>query len=208
MRTASASGFVENDRLGGHEPYGASKAAAEIVAAVYRNRSFFSADGSTAVATARAGNVIGGGDFAPARLVPDVVRAILDRTDVVLRYPNATAAMAARAQPASGYLRLAERAWADRALARGFNFGPAEEDVRPVGWIVEQLAVPSEVDDGPHPHEAHWLKLDSSLARSALGWRPAWDLTEGLRHTADWYRAHRTGEDVRATTRAQLAAFG
>jgi CDP-glucose 4,6-dehydratase len=200
-------GYREDEAMGGHDPYSSSKGAAELVTAAYRS-SFFSDDGSAAIASARAGNVIGGGDWGEDRLVPDIYRAAAAGQPVRIRNPHAIRPWQHVLNPLSGYLRLAERAWADRALARGFNFGPAEEDVRPVGWIVEQLAVPSEADDGPHPHEAHWLKLDSSLARSALGWRPAWDLTEGLRHTADWYRAHRAGEDVRATTRAQLAAFG
>jgi CDP-glucose 4,6-dehydratase len=109
--------------------------------------------------------------------------------------------------PLSGYLRLAEAAWADAAARRAFNFGPADEDARPVGWIVERLGGEAVADPGPHPHEAHWLKLDSSLARTQLGWRPRWDLAEGLDRTAAWYRAHREGADMRATTLEQLGAF-
>ncbi|HWI74227.1 MAG TPA: CDP-glucose 4,6-dehydratase [Baekduia sp.] len=200
-------GYREDEAMGGHDPYSSSKGAAELVTAAYRS-SFFSDDGSAAIASARAGNVIGGGDWGEDRLVPDIYRAVAAARPVRIRNPHAIRPWQHVLNPLSGYLRLAERAWEDRTLARGFNFGPADEDVRPVGWIVERLAVHSEIDDGPHPHEAHWLKLDSSLARSALGWRPAWDLTEGLRRTADWYRAHREGEDVLAETRAQLAAFG
>lgn len=200
-------GYREDEAMGGHDPYSSSKGAAELVTAAYRS-SFFNDDGSAAIASARAGNVIGGGDWGADRLVPDIYRAVAAGAPVRIRNPHAIRPWQHVLNPLSGYLRLAERAWDDRALARGFNFGPAEDDVRPVGWIVERLAVRSELDDGPHPHEAHWLKLDSSLARSALGWRPAWDLSEGLRRTAEWYRVHREGEDVLAETRAQLAAFG
>jgi CDP-glucose 4,6-dehydratase len=199
-------GYREDEPLGGHDPYSSSKGAAELVTAAYRS-SFFSGEGAPAIASARAGNVIGGGDWGEDRLVPDIYRAVAAGQAVRIRNPHAIRPWQHVLNPLSGYLRLAERAWEDPALARGFNFGPADDDVRPVGWVVEQLAVRSEVDPGPHPHEAHWLKLDSSLARSALGWRPAWDLTEGLRRTADWYRAHREGADVLETTRAQLAAF-
>ncbi|WP_445147907.1 CDP-glucose 4,6-dehydratase [Baekduia sp. Peel2402] len=200
-------GYREDEPLGGHDPYSSSKGAAELVTAAYRS-SFFSGDGAPAIASARAGNVIGGGDWGEDRLVPDIYRAVAAGQPVRIRNPHAIRPWQHVLNPLSGYLRLAERAAADPTLARAYNFGPAEDDVRPVGWIVERLAVHSETDDGPHPHEAHWLKLDSSLARTALGWRPAWDLTEGLRHTADWYRAHREGEDVAALTRAQIAAFG
>ena len=116
--------------------------------------------------------------------------------------------------PLSGYLRLAERAWEDRAVAQGWNFGPADGDARPVRWIVERLGslwgapLRWEVDPGPHPHEAHWLKLDSSLARARLDWTPGWDLAAGLERTVAWYRAYRDGADVRETTLAQLREFG
>jgi CDP-glucose 4,6-dehydratase len=200
-------GYREPEPLGGHDPYSSSKAAAELVTAAYRS-SFFGDAGTAAIASARAGNVIGGGDWSEDRLVPDVFRAVGAGEPVRIRNPRAIRPWQHVLNPLSGYLVLAERLWADRTLAQAYNFGPADDDVRPVGWLVEQLAVASAVDDGPHPHEAHWLKLDSSLARTALGWAPTWDLTEGLRATADWYRAHRAGEDVRALTRAQIAAFG
>ncbi len=199
-------GYREDEPLGGRDPYSASKGAAELVTASYRS-SYFSGEGAPAIASARAGNVIGGGDWGEDRLVPDVFRAVAADRPVRIRNPHAIRPWQHVLNPLSGYLRLAERASADPLLARAFNFGPPDEDVRPVGWVVERLAVRSEIDDGPHPHEAHWLKLDSSLARNALGWAPAWDLSEGLRHTADWYRAHRAGEDVLAVTRAQIKAY-
>lgn len=200
-------GYREDEPLGGRDPYSSSKGAAELVTAAYRS-SYFGSDGAAAIAVARAGNVIGGGDWGEDRLVPDVFRAVAAGEPVRIRNPRAIRPWQHVLNPLSGYLVLAERAWADRALARAYNFGPADDDVRSVGWLVEQLAVRSEIDDGPRPHEAHWLKLDSSLARTALGWSPAWDLAEGLRATADWYRAHREGEDVLALTRAQIAAYG
>lgn len=200
-------GYREDEPLGGHDPYSSSKGAAELVTAAYRS-SFFDTDGTAAIASARAGNVIGGGDWGEDRLVPDIYRAVAAGEPVRIRNPHAIRPWQHVLNPLSGYLRLAERAFADRTLAKAYNFGPPDDDVRPVGWIVQQLAVASEHDDGPHPHEAHWLKLDSSLARTTLGWSPAWDLEAALRHTADWYRAHRAGEDVGALTRAQIAAFG
>jgi len=205
-------GYREDEPLGGHDPYSSSKGAAEIVTAAYR-ASYFDAGDAPAVATARAGNVIGGGDWGADRLLPDVFRAALAGTPIAVRNPDAIRPWQHVLNPLSGYLRLAERAWEDRAAARAFNFGPADEDARAVGWIVERVGalwdgdLRWEVDPGPHPHEAHWLKLDSSLARAQLGWRPAWDLADGLAATVDWFRAHRDGDDARSVTRAQIAAF-
>jgi CDP-glucose 4,6-dehydratase len=200
-------GYREDEPLGGHDPYSSSKGAAELVTAAYRS-SFFGEEGTCAVASARAGNVIGGGDWGEDRLVPDIFRAVAAGEPVRIRNPHAIRPWQHVLNPLSGYLVLAERIWSDRTLAKAYNFGPSDDDVRPVGWLVEQLAVHSEIDDGPHPHEAHWLKLDSSLARTELGWAPSWDLAQGLRATADWYRAHREGADLLALTRAQIAAFG
>jgi CDP-glucose 4,6-dehydratase len=200
-------GYREDEPLGGRDPYASSKAAAELATAAYK-ASFFGAGDACAIASARAGNVIGGGDWGEDRLVPDIFRAVAAGRPVRIRNPHAIRPWQHVLNPLSGYLVLAERAWRDRSLAQAYNFGPSDDDVRPVGWVVEQLAVHSEIDPGPHPHEAHWLKLDSSLARTTLGWSPTWDLADGLRATADWYRAHRDGEDVLALTRAQIAAFG
>lgn len=197
-------GYREDEPLGGHDPYSASKAATELATAAFR-ASF--ADGGCAIASARAGNVIGGGDWGEDRLVPDIYRAVAEGRPVRIRNPHAIRPWQHVLNPLSGYLVLAERAWDDPALAKAYNFGPADDDVRPVGWVVEQLAVRSEIDPGPHPHEAHWLKLDSSLARTLLGWTPTWDLPTGLRATADWHRAHRDGADLLALTRTQIAAF-
>jgi CDP-glucose 4,6-dehydratase len=206
-------GYREDEPMGGHDPYSSSKGAAELVTAAYRS-SYFREPGTPAIASARAGNVIGGGDWGADRLVPDVFRAALAGAPVRIRNPEAVRPWQHVLNPLSGYLRLAERAWDDPDAARGWNFGPEDADARPVGWIVDRIAerwdapLRREVDAGPHPHEAHWLTLDSSLARARLGWTPAWDLAEGLDRTVAWYRAYRDGEDVRATTLEQVRAFG
>jgi CDP-glucose 4,6-dehydratase len=202
--------YREGDPMGGEDPYSSSKGAAELVTAAYR-ASFFG-DGA-AVASARAGNVFGGGDFGADRLLPDVFRAAAAGAPVRIRNPSAVRPWQHVLNPLGGYLLLAQRAWEDRAHAAGWNFGPADEDIRPVRWIVERLdelwdgPLRWEVDPGPHPHEAQWLKLDSALARERLGWEPRWDLAEGLRRTVDWHLAHRDGADLRAATLAQVRAY-
>jgi CDP-glucose 4,6-dehydratase len=206
-------GYREDEPMGGHDPYSSSKGAAELVTAAFRS-SYFAEPGTPAIASARAGNVIGGGDWGEDRLVPDLFRAALAGVPLRIRNPDAVRPWQHVLNPLSGYLRLAERAWEDRAAARGWNFGPQDADARPVGWIVDRIAerwdapLRREVDPGPHPHEAHWLKLDSSLAGARLGWTPRWDLATGLDRTAEWYRAYRDGDDVRDVTLAQIAAFG
>ncbi len=205
-------GYRESDPMGGHDPYSSSKGAAELVTAAYR-ASFFDAPDSPAVASARAGNVFGGGDWSEDRLLPDVFRAALAGQPIRVRNPEAVRPWQHVLNPLSGYLRVAERAWADRACAGGWNFGPADNDARPVRWIVERLdelwdgPLRWEVDPGPHPHEAQWLKLDSSLARAQLDWAPRWGLEDGLLRTVAWHRAHRDGADVRATTLGQVREF-
>jgi len=142
-----------------------------------------------------------------------VFRAALAGEPIRVRNPDAVRPWQHVLNPLSGYLRVAERAWADRACARGWNFGPADDDARPVRWIVDRLdelwdaPLRWEVDPGPHPHEAQWLKLDSSLARSRLDWAPRWGLEDGLRRTVAWHRAHRDGADVREATLSQVREF-
>jgi CDP-glucose 4,6-dehydratase len=205
-------GYRETEPMGGHDPYSSSKGATELVTAAYR-ASFFAAPDAPAVASARAGNVFGGGDWSEDRLLPDVFRAALAGEPIRVRNPDAVRPWQHVLNPLSGYLRVAERAWADRACARGWNFGPADDDARPVRWIVDRLdelwdaPLRWEVDPGPHPHEAQWLKLDSSLARSRLDWAPRWGLEDGLRRTVAWHRAHRDGADVREATLSQVREF-
>ena len=205
-------GYRESDPMGGHDPYSSSKGATELVTAAYR-ASFFDTADAPAVASARAGNVYGGGDWSEDRLLPDVFRAALAGEAIRVRNPEAVRPWQHVLNPLSGYLRLAERAWADRDCAAGWNFGPGDDDARPVRWIVERIdalwdaPLRWEVDPGPHPHEAQWLKLDSSLARARLGWTPRWDLGDGLERTVAWHRSHRDGADVRETTLTQLREF-
>jgi CDP-glucose 4,6-dehydratase len=205
-------GYREDEAMGGHDPYSSSKGCAELVSTAYR-RSFFH-NGGPALATARAGNVIGGGDWATDRLVPDVLRAFEHGKAVVIRNPLSTRPWQHVLDPLAGYLVLAQRLHADgAAFAEGWNFGPRDEDARPVQWIVEQLVerwghgAQWQLDDGEHPHEAHFLKLDISKSRSRLGWEPRWRLADTLRHTVDWHQAWRAGNDVRALCLTQIDAY-
>jgi CDP-glucose 4,6-dehydratase len=202
-------GYREDEPMGGHDPYSSSKGAAELVTTAYR-RSFFSDAGAPAVGSARAGNVIGGGDWAPDRLVPDVVRAALDGATLQIRNPAAVRPWQHVISPLSGYLLLAQSLWGSPELAGGWNFGPDEDDARPVSWIVEQMRErwggrPRwEADPGPHPHEAAYLKLDSSRARLRLGWRPLVRLDAALASIVDWHQALVAGADMRSVTLRQL----
>ncbi len=202
--------FRETDALGGHDPYSSSKGCAELVTAAYR-RSFLAPLG-IGVATARAGNVIGGGDWAEDRLVPDFLRAIDRGEELVIRSPAATRPWQHVLGPVDGYLRLAERLLARASVADGWNFGPPRADARPVQWVVEQLC--SEfpgarwrADPSPGVHEATYLSLDSSKARTELGWTPRWGIEVALRRTAEWHRAWRAGQDMQAFTLAQAAEY-
>jgi CDP-glucose 4,6-dehydratase len=205
-------GYREHEPMGGHDPYSNSKGCAELVTDAYR-RSFFSDPGGTRVASARAGNVIGGGDWAEDRLVPDLMRAALTGEPLRVRHPEAIRPWQHVLNPLSGYLGLAQALWGSPDYASAWNFGPAEEDARPVAWIVARLSelwagdLRVSQDKGPHPHEARYLKLDSSRARSHLGWRPTWGLADGLEAVVDWYLGLREGGDMRTVTCEQIRAF-
>ena len=204
--------YAEGDRLGGSDPYSSSKAAAELVAGAY-SRSYFSAAGAPRVATARAGNVIGGGDWGQDRLLPDIVRAVARGEPVRVRNPQAVRPWQHVLNPLSGYLRLAEELSRSEHTPRAWNFGPDGEDERTVGWVVERLgelwegALRWELDEGENPPEAVHLALDSSLAVRELGWRPAWDLQAALARSVEWYRAEMRGEDMRALSLGQIERF-
>ena len=205
-------GYREDEPMGGHDPYSNSKGCAELVSSAYR-RSFFQPDGP-ALATARAGNVIGGGDWATDRLVPDILRAFERNEPVVIRNPHSTRPWQHVLEPLSGYLTLAQRLWDDgAAFAEGWNLGPRDEDAKPVQWIVEQLVelwgqgARWQLDGGSHPHEAHFLKLDISKARARLGWEPRWRLADALQHIVTWHQAWLRGDDVRALCLAQIAQY-
>ncbi len=205
-------GYRETEPMGGHDPYSNSKGCAELVTSAFRNSFFSDVDGPR-VASARAGNVIGGGDWGEDRLVPDIMRAALAGDEVRVRNPNSIRPWQHVLNPLSGYLVLAQAMWDSPEHAAGWNFGPPDDDARPVGWIVERLAElwPAELrsasDDGPHPHEARYLKLDSSRARGRLGWRPLVGLDAALLSIVEWYRALSEGSDMRAVTLGQIEAI-
>jgi CDP-glucose 4,6-dehydratase len=206
-------GYREHEPMGGYDPYSNSKGCSELVTDAYR-RSFFSEDGAARIGSARAGNVIGGGDWTADRLIPDIMRGVLAGETVPIRRPDAIRPWQHVLNPLSGYLALAEALSESAEYAEGWNFGPADEDARPVAWIVDRLSErwPGELrwafDEGPHPHEATYLKLDSSKARARLGWAPRWDLGAALDSIVAWYRALGEGEDMRAVTLGQIEAFG
>lgn len=207
-------GYRENEPMGGFDPYSSSKGCAELVTAAYRN-SFFNTDKHTehqvALATARAGNVIGGGDWAEDRLIPDILRALHNGQSVNIRNPHATRPWQHVLEPLSGYLALAEMLYTEGpAFAEAFNFGPAEVDAKPVQWIVEQLTqqwgdgAAWHLDGGTHPHEAHYLKLDCSKARAAMDWVPRWHLGQALQAIITWHKAHQRNQDMRALCLQQI----
>jgi len=208
-------GYRETDPLGGHDPYSGSKGCAEIVNAAYR-RSFFEAPGErlVALATARAGNVIGGGDFSRDRLVPDIMSAIVKGKPLNIRSPSAIRPWQHVLEPLAGYMLLAEQLWKHpKEYAQSWNFGPPSEDARPVRWMVEKLnqcwgeGVSWELDAAPTVHEANVLTLDSTKARTSLGWKPRWTLDRALSEIVSWYKAYQRGEPLRDVVLRQIAAY-
>ena len=207
--------YREDEAMGGHDPYSSSKGCAELLTAAWR-RSFFPSDGAQPVGlgSARAGNVIGGGDWAEDRLVPDCMRAFASGQPVVIRRPAAVRPWQHVLEPLSGYLALAERLSTDpRSFGEAWNFGPATDDARPVGWVVDRLSAfwgngaRWERDSGTHPHEAGLLQVDASKARTRLGWTPRLSLEESLRWTVDWYKRFEAGEDAGTLTLDQIERF-
>ncbi len=202
-------GYREDEPLGGHDPYSSSKGCAEFVSSSYR-RSF-----SLAVATARAGNVIGGGDWAEDRLIPDMMRAFMDGNELVIRKPAATRPWQHVLEPLRGYLMLAERLYNDPlAFAEAWNFGPDEADARPVEWIANHVcdlwgaSASWSIDaNNNQPHEAGFLRLNCDKAKSRLDWRPRMTLDQALAWTVDWYRSFQRGEDMRALTEKQISNY-
>jgi CDP-glucose 4,6-dehydratase len=203
-------GYREIDRLGGHDPYSASKASVELLVASYRD-AFFNQSRGTLVASARAGNVIGGGDWSEDRLIPDLVRAVTRNDTLEIRSPNATRPWQHVLEPLSGYLFLGQRLIEGRReCAQAWNFGPDTDSNRSVTEVLSRLKAvwPSlqwRIATHPQPHEARLLQLDSAKARLRLGWRPVWTLDDSLAATADWYRAQiETGAVV---TQRQLQSY-
>jgi CDP-glucose 4,6-dehydratase len=203
-------GYGEDDRLGGHDPYSASKAAAELAVDSYR-RAFFSTAGACRVASARAGNVVGGGDWSADRLIPDLVRAIDSGAPLEIRSPSATRPWQHVIESLGGYLLLGQRLLSgDPQWAEAWNFGPDAADNRSVAELLALLQphwpeLRWQVTATPQPHETSLLHLDNAKARSRLGWRPVWSLERCLHATAEWYVALR--RERRVLTREQLVAF-
>jgi CDP-glucose 4,6-dehydratase len=202
--------FRESDPLGGRDPYSNSKACSELVTAAYRD-SFLAAAG-VAVATARAGNVIGGGDWAADRLLPDFFRASSHGRTTAVRHPDAVRPWQHVLEPLAGYLLLAQRLVEQgQAAAGAWNFGPADADAKPVRWVLDYLAARMagarwQAEPGPQVHEAQHLALDSAKARAQLGWTPAWGLATALDRTIEWHDAWRAKRDMRALCLAQIEA--
>jgi CDP-glucose 4,6-dehydratase len=205
-------GYVESDKLGGYDPYSNSKACAELVTQSYRD-SFFRENG-VGVASARAGNVIGGGDYADDRLVPDAIRAFTAGKPVEIRNPNAIRPWQHVLEPLRGYLMLAQELHSDReTYAKGWNFGPAPTDMAPVFQVLSTLSghwgdtSGFATQPGNHPHEAATLTLDSSAAARQLGWTPRLTLDDALKLTADWYRVAAKGGDILTISQHQINQF-
>jgi len=209
--------YREDDTMGGHDPYSNSKACAELVSSAYRD-SFFSPDAHechrVALGTARAGNVIGGGDWTANQLIPDLMRAFLAHESCLIRNPFATRPWQFVLEPLRGYLLLAEHLHKDpKNFAAGWNFGPAEDDVKPVSWIADRLTglwggdANWTRDSAAHPHEANLLKLDASRAKSLLKWHPLLPLDSALEWIVTWYRSSKQQDDLGKLTRAQIVQY-
>ena len=205
-------GYREKDPIGGHDPYSSSKGCSELVTSAYR-RSFCEQSG-IALASVRAGNVIGGGDWSVDRLIPDVLRAFEANTPVVIRSPNAIRPWQHVLEPLSGYLMLAQALYEDNEkYSSGWNFGPNDDDAKPVQWIVDKMTsewggdATSTRDTSKHPHEANYLKLDISKATSLLGWKPVWNLDKALEKIIAWHIAWLSGADMRSLCEQQIAAY-
>jgi CDP-glucose 4,6-dehydratase len=210
-------GYRENESMGGYDPYSSSKGCAELVTSAWRN-SFFNPgeydEHQVALASARAGNVIGGGDWAEDRLVPDILRALSEQRPVAIRNPNAVRPWQHVLEPLSGYLVLAQKLMERGVEYDGaWNFGPLDEDAKPVQWIVERFIqqwdsnAKWQLDGAEHPHEAHHLKLDCSKARARLDWQPKWNLSRAIEAIAKWQRAYLDRQDMREVTLAQIRQF-
>ena len=210
-------GYRENEPLGGFDPYSNSKGCSELVTASYRNSFFNAQDYSkhgVAIATARAGNVIGGGDWAEDRLIPDFVRAIIKGEEVKIRSPYSIRPWQHVLEPLSAYLMLAEKLYSEGPkFAEAWNFGPEESDSKNVSWITGKFSdmwgpeFSYSIDKDPHPHEAAWLKLDCSKARAELGWCPQVNLEKAIEATVKWYKIWKEEGDCRSFTESQIRDF-
>lgn len=210
-------GYRENDPLGGHDPYSSSKGCAELVISAYRDSFFQAAEyriHEVALASTRAGNVIGGGDWARDRLIPDIMAALMANQPVSIRTPHAVRPWQHVLEPLHGYLCLAEKLWTNGPeFAQAWNFGPRNEDAKTVQWIVEHVlslwgeGARWELDLAHYPYESRCLKLDCAKAQSLLGWLPKLHLSPALEWIVEWYRAYQRGENMREVTEAQIARY-
>jgi len=210
-------GYRENEPMGGHDPYSSSKGCAELLIASYRDSYFPAQEYShhqTAIASARAGNVIGGGDWAEDRLIPDIIRAFQEGEAVQIRNPNSIRPWQHVLEPLAGYIELAEVLFRDGAgWAEAWNFGPREEDAKPVEWIVKAMAkqwssdTTWNIDGGEHPHEANYLKLDCSKAHSRLDWRPRWNLETALEKIVRWHKVELKGVGLKEICLEQIKEY-
>ena len=196
-------GYRENEPMGGHDPYSSSKGCAELITSAYRN-SFFNSDNSAVIASARAGNVIGGGDWADDRLIPDILKSFEKKRPVIVRNPMATRPWQHVLEPLSGYLVLAEHLFTEgKSYAEAWNFGPKDEDCKPVSWILDRMVANWsdqanwELDKNTNPHEAGYLKLDCSKAASKLNWQPKWNLDFTLGKIIKWHQRFLNASNIR-----------
>ena len=212
-------GYKEDEPMGGHDPYSSSKGCAELVTSAYRRSFFSSSDFSkhnTAIASARAGNVIGGGDWAEDRLIPDIVRGVLAGQKIKIRNPKSMRPWQHVLEPLSGYLTLAEKLWVDGPkYSEAWNFGPDEKEDKPVSYIVENFLklwgdkAEWEIDKKEENrfHEANYLKLDCSKAKTKLQWIPVWKTDTALEKTAQWYKAFKEKDDLQKLTLSQINQY-
>lgn len=210
-------GYRENEAMGGYDPYSNSKGCAELVTAAYRN-SYFPTEKYqehvVAIGSGRAGNVIGGGDWAEDRLIPDMMRAITSGQPASIRNPHSTRPWQHVLEPLSGYLLLAQKLYEEGPVfAEGWNFGPNDDDAKPVEWILNNLTMTWgegaswKLDGGDRPHEAHYLKLDCTKAKSRLQWHPRWTLTKAIDQICAWHKAHLAGANMRAMCLDQIKQY-
>jgi CDP-glucose 4,6-dehydratase len=210
-------GYREDEAMGGYDPYSNSKGCAELVASSFRN-SFFNpkeyAKHGVALASVRAGNVIGGGDWALDRLIPDILRSFQNDQPVVIRNPHSIRPWQHVLEPLSGYLLVAQKLYTEGCgFAEGWNFGPNDNDAQPVQFIVEKMVqlwggdASWQLDGADHPHEAHYLKLDCSKAKMRMGWHPRWDLVTTLGRIVNWHKAWLAGEDMRALSLQEIRDY-
>lgn len=210
-------GYREDEAMGGYDPYSNSKGCAELVASAFRN-SFFNpkeyAKHGVALASVRAGNVIGGGDWAQDRLIPDILRSFQNDQPVVIRNPHSIRPWQHVLEPLSGYLLVAQKLYTEGCgYAEGWNFGPNDNDAQPVQFIVEKMVqlwggnASWRLDGADHPHEAHYLKLDCSKAKMRMGWHPRWDLVSTLGRIVNWHKAWLAGENMRELSLHEIREY-